>query len=87
MKTYIIDGIKVKVDPKIMTKWSVAGLFSEIESGDIMAAIKLIKRILGDQTDSVLLALDPEGDPDINIVSDFFLKLMEAMTNDTEAKK
>lgn len=72
-KDFIVDGIKVKVDPKVFEDFGVLEIFAEMQeplpqdekskeyeqeaTKRGLKAVKLVKIILGDQKDKVIEAL------------------------------
>lgn len=86
LKTYAIDGITIEVDVKKLRKWNMAKLLAQISGGNTLLVPDLIEMVLADKTETLLYALDPDGNPDVEDVMNWFTHLLEAMSLDDETK-
>jgi len=86
-KSYTVDGITVELEQDILTKWSVAELIDEINSGNTFASVKLVKKILGENYPSYIALLDPEeGEPSVETVMGWMTSLLKVLSEDEALK-
>ena len=74
----LVRGIKLKVEPEIVTDFDIADMIDDVNSGNVFRIPKLFKAFFGERSNEILDKLRGEkGTLSIDTASEFLLEVLE----------